>query len=169
MKSTCSGKAIDDIQRRGLVASGIGAARRRWPARGLRMPRRRSEALLGKDAGREHAYTQFVAGMDKDQKKHISDFLRAGGLKELAADARGTVTLGLLDADLSPEDARQTLKSLDSRLNEIARLSSFDRLDGYMNTPSRGVDWQAVWQPERHSWALRPHPRHHQAYSRCWC
>jgi len=78
--------------------------------------------LIGKDAGREHAYraelhfrsrreqlqqvkhayTQFVAGLDKNQKKHISDFLRGGGLKELAADARGTVTLGLLDADLSP-------------------------------------------------------------------
>jgi hypothetical protein len=63
-----------------------------------------------------------------------SDFLRAGGLKELAADARGTVTLGLLDADLSPEDARQTLKSLDSRLKAMARLSSFDKLNDYMNT-----------------------------------
>jgi len=110
--------------------------------------------LIGKDAGREHAYraelhfrsrreqlqqvkhahTQFVAGLDKNQKKHISDFLRGGGLKELAADARGTVTLGLLDGDLSPEDARQTLKSLDSRLKAMARLSSFDKLNDYMNT-----------------------------------
>lgn len=55
-------------------------------------------------------------------------------LKELADDVRGTVTPGLLDADLSPEDARQTLKSLDSRLNAMARLSSFDKLNDYMNT-----------------------------------
>jgi hypothetical protein len=147
-------KAIDDIHARALVSSGIGAARAQVEYSRAQNAARRSEALIGKDAGREHAYraelhfrsrreqlqqvkhayTQFVAGLDKNQKKHISDFLRAGGLKELSADARGTVTLGLLDADLSPEDARQTLKSLDSRLKAMARLSSFDKLNDYMNT-----------------------------------
>lgn len=47
--------------------------------------------------------------------------------------ARRTATLGLLEADLSPEDARQTIKSLDGRFNAITKLSSFEKLDAYMN------------------------------------
>jgi hypothetical protein len=38
----------------------------------------------------------------------------------------------LLDADLSPEDARKTLKSAEDTLKTISRLRSFDKLDQYM-------------------------------------
>ena len=40
--------------------------------------------------------------------------------------------VALLDADLSPEDARKTLKSAESTLKTISRLRSFDKLDQYM-------------------------------------
>jgi signal recognition particle GTPase len=144
---------LEEINARALVSSAVGAARAQVDYSRAQNAARRSEALLGKNAGREHeyraesyfhsrreqlqevkqSYTQFIARLDKSQRKQISDFLRGGGLKELTADAKRMVTIGLLEADLSPEDARQTIKSLDGRLNTIAKLSSFEKLDAYMH------------------------------------
>jgi hypothetical protein len=145
--------SMDEIDAWGLVQSAIGAARAQVDYSRAQNAVRRSEVLLGKHAGREHvyraelyfssrrdhlravkqSYTQFIAGLDKNQKKQISDFLRAGGFKELTETASRTVTLGLLEADLSPEEAGKAAKALDGTLKTVARLTTFDKLDQYMN------------------------------------
>jgi hypothetical protein len=146
-------KLVDEIHATSLVAGAIGAARSQVEYSRAQNAARRSDILLGKNAGQEHAYraellfrarraqlqevkqsfAQFASGIDKNQRKRISDFLRAEGLKELVDDARKMVLLGLLDADLSPEESQKAVKSLDGTLETIATLTSFEKLTRYMN------------------------------------
>jgi len=143
--------AIDEIGARALVATTVAAARAQVDYSRAQTAARRCDALLGKNAGREHeyraelcfegrrqrlqavkrAYMQFVGGLDEDQRKRVNEFLRAGGLKDVAANARRRVVVHLLDSDLAPEVARDTVKTLDGRLDAIAKLTTFDKLNAY--------------------------------------
>jgi hypothetical protein len=146
-------KLVDEVRAGALVRSAIAAAKSQVEYSRAHNASKRSEVLLGKNAGREHEYraelhfhkrlaqlrdvkqsfAEFVGSLDKNQKKKISDSLRAGRLKELADNARRIAVLSLLDADLSPEDAQKALKSLNSTLETIEGLTTFDKLTGYLN------------------------------------
>jgi hypothetical protein len=114
--------------RRYEVLLGKNGARTRIPSRALLRPR--VEQLKNV----KQSYAQFVSGLGKDQKNQVSRFIRGGGLKELADNARRTAVLSLLDEDLSPEEAQKTMKSLEATLGKIARLSSFDKFNQYLDS-----------------------------------
>lgn len=147
-------ESVDRINAGELVEGAIAAAQAQVDYSRAQSAARRYEVLLGKNGGREpeyraelyfrsrmeqlknvkQSYAQFVSGLGKDQKNQVSRFIRSGGLKELADNARRTVVLGLLEADLSPEEAQKAMKSLDATLGKIARLSSFDKLNQYLDS-----------------------------------
>ena len=147
-------ETVDRVNAGELVEGVIAAAQAQVDYSRAQNAARRYEVLLGKDGGREpeyraelyfrsrleqlknvkQSYAQFISGLGKDQKNQVSRFIKGGGLKELADNARRTAVLGLLDADLSPEEAQKAMKSLDATLGRIARLSSFDKLTQYLNS-----------------------------------
>ena len=115
-------ESVDRVNAGELVEGAIAAAQAQVDYSRAQNAARRYEVLLGKNGGREpeyraelyfrsrleqlknvkQSYAQFISGLGKDQKNQVSRFIRAGGLKELADNARRTAVLGLLDADLLP-------------------------------------------------------------------
>ena len=144
---------MDEIQARDLVASAINAARAEIESSREYNASKRAAILLGSDAGREHAMraemhyrirtaelgntkqalARFVKNAGDSGSSRFAEFVGQGGLKKLAADARQTGILSMLNSDISPEEAQSAARALDARLAKIQEMSSFDGITSFLD------------------------------------
>jgi hypothetical protein len=144
---------VDEAHARALVSSAIDAARAQVEYSRAFTTAQRMTVLLGPNASREYevraemhhqtrsmqlqntkqAFVQFAAGLDEAGKQRITDFLKAGRVKDFTVQARQSTVLTLLHADLTPNEAQNAVNALDGTLGKVAGLTSWQEMADYFN------------------------------------
>lgn len=144
---------VDEANARELVFSAISAAKEQVQyARALNAARRAVILLRKRNAGRiheleakmhyqnrnsqlryvKHSFAKLLKDINENQEKRCAEFFSRGGLNEVAAYARQTVILRLLNSDIKPAEARRALRELDTTLGKLKGLTSLTEIDNYL-------------------------------------
>lgn len=146
-------KRVDAAKLREVAESAINAARAEVKAQRAINASQRSVILLGAGTGAEYrkqatthyqvrtaevrktkeALSRFVKSAGDSGEKQFAKFTEKGSMKEFAANARKSVIESLLHSDISPDEARTAVKTLDERLSAIQEKKSFAELTGYLD------------------------------------
>lgn len=146
-------KRVDTAKARELVESATKAARGEVEARRSVSAAQRAAILLGSGADAEYrkkaashyetrtaqlrktkdALSHFVKTAGETGEHNFKTFVEKGGMKEFAAHARKSTIEALLHSDISPEEARTAVKTLDERLSAIQEKKSFADLTMYLD------------------------------------
>jgi signal recognition particle GTPase len=146
-------KRVDSAKSRELVESAIKAARAEIEAQRAVNASQRAAILLGAGADAKYhdqaaghyearttalrktkeALSRFQKSTGDSGERHFATFVEKGGMKEFAAHARKSVIEALLHSDISPEEARTAVKTLDERLATIQEKKSFADLTSYLD------------------------------------
>lgn len=144
---------VNEAHARALVTSAIDAARAQVEYSRAFTTSQRTTVLLGPNASREYevraemhhqtrsrqlqntkqAFAQFAAGLDEAGKQRITDFLKAGSLKDFTAHARQSTVLTFLHAELTPNEAQMAVNALDGTLGKVAGLTLWQEMADYFN------------------------------------
>jgi hypothetical protein len=144
---------IDKTHTRELVTSSINAVKAQIDSSHAFITSQRAAVLLGPNAGIEYetrakmdyqtrswelqntkrAFAEFAASLDEASKRHITDSIEAGKVKDFTANARQSIILILLHTDLTPNEAQQIVNALDRSLTKITSLTSWQEMADYFN------------------------------------
>lgn len=146
-------KRVDEAKARDLVFTAISAAKEQVQyAQALNAAQRAVILLRRRNAGRihelnakmhyqnrnsqlryvKHSFTRLLKDINESQKKRCAEFLTRGGLNEVAAHARQTIILHLLNSDIKPAEARRARKQLDTTLEKLKGLRSLKEIENYL-------------------------------------
>lgn len=146
-------KRVDAAKARELVESAIQAARHEVEAQRAVNAAQRAAILLGSGADAQHrkeaetryqartaavrktkeALARFIKSAGDVGERHYATFMENGGMKAFATHARKVTIDSLVHSDISPEEARNAVKTLDERLSAIQEKKSFSELTSYLD------------------------------------
>ena len=146
-------KRVDTAKAKELAESAIKAARAEVETRRAVSAAQRAAILLGTGADEPYrkkaathyetrtahlhrtkdALSRFVKSAGEAGEHNFKTFVEKGGMKEFAAHARKSTIDVLLHSDISNEEARTAVKTLDERLSAIQEKKSFADLTMYLD------------------------------------
>jgi len=146
-------KRVDDAKARGLVESAIKAAHGEIEAQRAVNASQRATILLGGGADAtyhkqatahyearttalrktKNALADFMKNTREVGERRYATFLEKDGMNEFTTHARKVVIQALLHSDISPDEARNAVKTLDERLSTIQEKKSFSDLTLYLD------------------------------------
>jgi signal recognition particle GTPase len=146
-------KRVDDAKARDLVESAVKAAHAQVETQRAVNAAQRAAILLGAGADapyhkqaashyetrnaelrkNKEALARFVKSAGDSGERNFARFVEKGSMKEFAKNARKSVIDKLLHSDISPDEARNAVKTLDERLSQVQEMKSFADLTSYLD------------------------------------
>jgi hypothetical protein len=146
-------KRVDAAKARDLVQSAVKAARAQVETQRAVNAGQRAAVLLGAGTDAQYrkqaashyearnaelhktkdALARFVKSTGDAGERNFAKFIEKGGMKEFAEGARKSTIDKLMHSDISPDEARTAVKTLDERLSKVQEMKSFGDLTSYLD------------------------------------